>query len=227
MRLAAVFSGGKDSTFSVYKAMKDGHEVKYLITASPRRTDSYMFHVPDIEWTRLQADSIGIKHIFEEVSGEKEHEVEELKRILSHIKEDIDGVVSGAIASSYQKNRIDTICSELSLKSIAPLWGVDQEKYVREVVDNGFVAIFSGIGAEGLDKEWLGKELDKEFIDKLVKIHEKYGINIAGEGGEYESFVIDSPIFKKKIKITDSERIWDEKQRNGYFLIKSAFLVDK
>ena len=227
MKLAAVFSGGKDSTFSVYKSMKEGHEIKYLITISPKRADSYMFHVPDIGWTHLQAEAMGIEQIFKEVSGEKEIEVEELKDVFSSIKSEVNGIVSGAIASSYQKSRIDRICAELGLKSVAPIWGVDQEKYIRELLENGLKSIFTGVAAEGLDKEWLGRELDNDAIGKLVELHEKYGINVAGEGGEYESFVLDSPIFKKRVVINDAERVWDDKGKNGYLLIKDAALKNK
>ncbi len=227
MKLAAVFSGGKDSTFSIYKSLKEGHEIKYLITISPDRDDSYMFHVPDIEWTKLQSEALEIPQVFKRVSGEKEKEVEELKDIFYSIKGDIDGIVSGAIASSYQKSRIDRICSELGLKSFAPIWGVDQGQYVKELVRDGFEAIFTGVAADGLDDEWLGRELNTDSIDKLIELNSKYGINIAGEGGEYESFVVDCPIFKKRIAITESKKIWDKKAKSGYLLIENAKLEYK
>lgn len=227
MKLAAVFSGGKDSTFSIYKALQEGHEIKYLITISPNRNDSYMFHVPDIEWTKLQAESMGVPQIFEKVSGEKEKEVEELKTVLSSIAGEVDGILSGAIASSYQKTRIDRICSELGLQSVAPLWGADQETYVRELVGSDFIVIFTGVAAEGLDESWLGDVLDPNTIEKLIELRGRYGINLSGEGGEYESFVLDCPMFKKRIEINDAEKVWDEKGNSGYLLIKNASLVDK
>lgn len=227
MRLAVIFSGGKDSTFSAYKSLKKGDEIKYLITILPKRKDSYMFHVPCLEWTRLQAESMGIKHIFREVSGEKETEVEELKEILFSLKNDIDGVVSGAIASNYQKSRIDRICNELGMKSIAPLWGVDQEAHMRELLKEKFRIIITGVYAEGLGEEWLGKELKSADIDDLVKLKEKYNINLSGEGGEYESFVLDCPIFTKRIAILDAEKAWDKKSRTGHLDIKNAALVQK
>lgn len=103
MRLAVLFSGGKDSTYATLLAMKEGHEIRYLVTMLPEKQDSWMFHWPAVELTELQAEAIGIKQIAQKTSGEKEKELEDLKNTLGKIKNEIDGVVSGAIASSYQK----------------------------------------------------------------------------------------------------------------------------
>src|SRR3972149_2443929 len=103
MKLAALFSGGKDSMYALYRMLQQGHDVKYLVTFKPQRTDSYMFHHPCVELTELQAEAIGIKQIMVSTSGVKEKELEDLENVLEKIKGEIDGIVSGALASNYQK----------------------------------------------------------------------------------------------------------------------------
>ena len=222
-----VFSGGKDSTFAMYNMLREWHEIKYLITLAPKRADSYMFHVPDIKWTTMQAKALGIPQLFREVSGEKEREVEELKAVIEPLKGEIDGIVSGAIASTYQRSRIDRICEELGLLSIAPLWGINQEKHVRTVLESNFRVIITGAFAEGLGENWLGRQLDEDAVNELVELNKIYGINISGEGGEYESFVLDCPIFRKRLEIKKAEKVWDRKEKSGYLDIQKIELTDK
>lgn len=227
MRLAALFSGGKDSTYAIYQAMQAGHEIKYLVTMFPKRTDSYMFHHPLVELTKFQAEALGIKHITQETSGEKEKELEDLKNVLSKIKNEIDGVVSGALASNYQKVRVDKICEELGLKSIAPLWQTDQLQRLKDEIKSGFEIMITAVAAEGFEKSWLGKIIDEKTIEDLEKLHEKYGIHPGFEGGEAESFVLDCPLFKKKIVIKNFDIIWDNKTSSGYIRVKDFEVIDK
>ena len=119
-----LFSGGKDSVLCVDWALEQGHDVPVLITIQSKNPESYMFHVPNIGWTRLQAEAMGIPQLTIETEGEKEVELEDMKRALELAKEDhgIEGVVSGAIYSNYQSSRIERICGELDLDSVAPLW---------------------------------------------------------------------------------------------------------
>jgi len=226
MQTAALWSGGKDSSYATYLAMKQGHKIKYLITMFPEREDSWMFHYPCIELTRLQSESMGIKQITQKTKGEKEKELEDLKKALGKIN-DVDGIVSGALASNYQKTRVDKICKELGLESIAPLWHKDQEKVLREEIKTGFEIIITGVFADGFDKKWIGRKIDEKTVDELVELNKKYGISIAGEGGEYESFVVNCPLFKKRIEILKSEICWDDKTGSGYLIVKEARLAEE
>jgi ABC transporter with metal-binding/Fe-S-binding domain ATP-binding protein len=226
MRLAVLFSGGKDSTYATFLATKE-HKIKYLVTMLPAKEDSWMFHYPCIELTKLQAESIGIQQVTQKTSGEKEKELGDLKKALEKIKDEIDGVVSGAVASSYQKNRIDKICKELKLKSVAPLWQKNPEELLREEVNSGFEIIITGVFAEGFDKSWLGRKIDDECIEDLVELNKKYGISCVAEGGEFETFVADCPMFKKGIQIKDSKIIWDNKTSSGYLVVNDAELKEK
>ena len=223
MCVAVLATGGKDSTLSLYYALKEGYEVKYLVTMIPRREDSWMFHFPNIHLVDLFAEAVAIKLVKAETAGIKEAEVEDLKRLLATL--DIEGVVSGAIASQYQKSRIDKICKELSLKSIAPLWQKDPLDLLKEIVKLNFETIIVGVYAYGFDQTWLGRKIDSTAIVDLIELNKKYGISLVGEGGEYETLVLDAPIFKKRIKVVQKERIWEK--QSGYLLIKKAELVDK
>ena len=221
MRLAALISGGKDSLYAAYKS-SGGNELVCIISFKSKRADSYMFHIPNIELVKLQAESMGIPLIFAESSGIKEKELKDIKKALQTAikKYKIEGVVSGALASNYQKERIDKICSNLKIKSIAPLWHIGPEKYLKELIKNNFKAIIVGIAADGLTKDFLGHEINEDFIKKI----EKLNIHGGGEGGEYESLVLDCPLFKKKLKINKS-RIEMENECTGKLIVEDAELV--
>jgi len=220
MKVAVLFSGGKDSAFAIYKAKKLGLNVTHLVSIFPDKKDSWMFHSVNIHLTKKLAEAIGIPLIVKKTKGEKEKELRDLKNVLKKL--DIDGVVSGAIASEYQKNRIDKICEELGLKSFAPLWGKKQNKILEEIVKTGFEVIIIGVFAAGLDESWLGKKIDEETIDELIKLRKRYSINEAGEGGEFETLVSNGPIFKKSLIIDEIEKQW--KRDHGVLIIKKAHL---
>lgn len=225
MRLAALFSGGKDSTFSIYLAKQEGHEVKYLGTVISENPDSFMYHTPNIGMAFLQSQCLGIQLVSVKSSGEKEKEVGDLKSLLKGLQ--VDGVLAGAIASKYQYGRVKKVCDELSLKVVTPLWGMNQEELVKKMIESGFEIIITAVAAEGLGRSWLGRKIDSKALKELKELNKKHGINIAGEGGEYESLVLDCPLFKKRIEVTDSEEVWDEKTGSGKLIIKDAKLADK
>lgn len=228
MKIASLFSGGKDSVFALYKAVHEGYEIACLITIKSKRTDSYMFHIPNIELAKLQAKALEIPVVYMESSGVKEKELEDLKKAMKIAKKkyNIQGLVSGALASKYQSGRIKKLCDELDLISITPLWGIDEEQYLRNLIKAKFNVIITGIAADSLNKSWLGRKIDDNCIADLKKLHEKNKIHIAAEGGEYETFVLDFPLFKKKIKIKDFNIIM-ENECTGHYIIKSAELIKK
>ena len=223
MKIAALFSGGKDSTRAVEWALKKGFEVKYLVTIFPERRDSWMYHTPTLNLVELSAEAMGIDLITRKSSGIKEKELQDLKEVLSGL--DIEGVVCGAIASNYQRERVEKICKELGLNVLAPFWGYDPEKFVKETIDSGYEVIMTSVSSAGLDKTWLGRKFDYKMLEDLKKLNEKFGVHICGEGGEYESFVCDCPIFKKRVKIIDYKVIWEEV--SGFIEVKKAVLIEK
>ncbi len=223
MKLAALCSGGKDSSFALWLALQQGHEVARVVAMIPRREDSFMFHFPNIHLIDLFAECAGFPLVKAETSGERERELEDLKRVLSGL--DVEGVVSGAIASKYQKSRIDQICGELGLRSVAPLWGREPTPLFSEMLDAGFEVIITSVAAEGFDESWLGRKIDEGCLENLKKLQAKFKINISGEGGEYETLVLDTPFFKKRIEVVEAERVW--RGTSGYYLIKRAKVVGK
>lgn len=226
MNAAVLFSGGKDSTMAAYKAIKDGWNVKYLVSMISENPESYMYHTTNIHLTELSAQAMDIPLIKAGTKGEKERELDDLKSVLSNLKDGgVEGIFTGALASVYQKSRIDKICSELSLQSCSPLWHRDPQEYMDEIITSGFKVILVSVSAEGLDESWLGRRIDKELLDELLLLHEKYGMHLAFEGGEAETLVLDCPLFKKRIKILNREKIWE--RDSGYLNIKKAILEDK
>jgi len=217
----------KDSTYALYTAKQQGLYVKYLVTIFPERKDSWMFHHPCIELTKLQAKSLGISHITRRSKGDKEKELEDLRKVLETVKDEVEGIVSGGVESTYQKSRIDKVCKELNLKSFSPLWHRNPEELLKEEVNSGFEIIISSVSTAGLDKNWLGRKIDMKAIEELKELHRKHGFHLAFEGGDAESLVLDCPIFKNRIKILDSKTVWDDKTSSGYLIVKKAILVEK
>ncbi|MBI4894986.1 MAG: TIGR00289 family protein [Candidatus Aenigmarchaeota archaeon] len=227
MRLAALLSGGKDSMYSMYKCMQEGHEIRYIISFISENPDSYMFHTPNIDLVKEQAKLLGIKHIEIPTKGEKEKELDDIEAALKSIAIEIDGIVTGATASTYQKSRIDAICERLGIKSLAPLWQLPPEETLRNMINEKFEIFIVTVAAPPLDQEWVGRKVTHEVVDDLVKLNKNHGIHILFEGGEAESFVTDCPMFPKKIKIVESEKVWNNKLKHGILNIKKIKLIEK
>jgi predicted ATP pyrophosphatase (TIGR00289 family) len=203
--------------------MKRGYEVAYLVTMIPQRPDSWMFHYPNIHLADLFAEAVDIPLVKAETVGVKEVEVEDLKRLLAKL--DIDAVVSGGISSQYQKKRIDKVCNELCLKSIAPLWHQNPRKLLEELVKLKIEAIIVGVYAFGFTPDWLGRKIDYAAINDLVELNKKYQVSLVGEGGEYETLVLNAPFFKKRMELIEAEKVWEG--QSGYLLVKRATLANK
>jgi ABC transporter with metal-binding/Fe-S-binding domain ATP-binding protein len=206
----------------VYITQQYGWDVTHLVSLLPKKPDSWMFHSLNIQYTDLLAKAIDIPLVKRATAAEKEAELDDLTQVLQDLE--IDGVVSGAIASEYQRTRIEKICDELGIKSFSPLWHKNQELLLRDQVKAGFHIIVVGVFAEGFDETWLGRTIDEKTIDALVSLQKKHGINIAGEGGEYETLVLFGPMFSKRLVIDESEKEWN--RDSGVFQVKKAHLED-
>jgi len=213
MKLGVLFSSGKDSTYAMYMQNKSSYDITCLISIDSRNKDSFMFHTPTIKFAKYQSKALGIPIIFQETKGEKEKELMDLKKVIIKAvkKYRIKGIITGALYSRYQKNRIEKICKELKLKVYSPIWHTDQKKHMKNLIKENFEVIITAVAAEGFDKSWLGRKINQKMIDELVGLNKKVGINIAGEGGEFETFVLDCPMFKKKLKIVSSKIVEDSR----------------
>ena len=203
MKVGVLFSGGKDSCYAGFLAEKSGKDIACLINIVSENKESYMFHTPCVERVREQARVMGVDLIVVKSKGVKEEELKDLERgIVEGVeKHGIKGIVSGAVMSVYQAERVQKICDKLGLKCFNPLWGLNQVDILKELIRLKFEVIIVGVFAYPLGQEWLGRRIDEKFIEEVVELEKKYGIAPSGEGGEFESFVLNCPLFSKGLKV--------------------------
>ena len=153
--------------------------------------------------------------------------MEDLAEAIRRAKEafGLEGVCTGALASVYQKSRVERVCKDLDLECISPLWGTDAEQYLRQLVKDGFVVMVVSVSALGLDRRWLGRVLDDAAIDELVALSRKFRFHPGLEGGEGETFVLDCPLFRATVEVGRAETRW--KGDSGTYEILDARLVPK
>ena len=212
MKLASLFSGGKDSTYAIYVVQKQGHDIACLLSVFPNSDESHLLHHPNMAWTKLQSESMNIPQLL--ISSDSDNTDEELSKLeilLQKAKEqfDIEGVVHGGIKSNFQKDKFETLCSKLNLIVVAPLWEIESQQYMNDLLDSKFEFIMTVVSSDGLDDSWLGKLISKSDIDILKRLSQKFGFNLNFEGGEAETFVINCPLFTNSIKINESKKEWD------------------
>ncbi len=211
----SLFSGGKDSAWALYRALEAGLPVERLVTVHPAG-DSYMYHVPETELATLAAESIGIELLDVEPadfaadtatdsSVQGDAELEPLEAALADLDRDlaggIAGLTAGAVESEYQTSRIQGMCDRLGCDLFAPLWQEDPAELADAMLAAGFEIEIIQVAAHGLDESWLGRTLDRDAIADLETLHEEYGVHILGEGGEFETFVVDGPHMDRRIAL--------------------------
>ena len=225
MKLASLYSGGKDSTYAIYLAERMGHEVTHLLTVIPSGEDALFFHYPNAWITALQAEAMEKEHMVIESSVGREAELEALGKLLDTVVGNVEGVVVGALASRFQYEAFKKICGERGLDIIAPLWGKDPLKLLKEVIAEGFEVIITGVAAAGLGEELLGARLTPHVVKLIEALGRSMGVHPGGEGGEFETLVLDSPLFKKRIEILSSEKVWEGDR--GILYIRKARLRER
>ncbi len=208
MKLGALFSGGKDSTYAIFKAKQEGHEIACLISVFCSNDESYMFHTANIHLVGKQAELMGLDLVSVESKGEKELELRDLEAAVGKAVDEygIEGIVCGAIGSKYQYERVSKVCEKLGLKLVSPLWQKDSYELLKEMISAGFEIIVVQVSGEGLGEEWLGKKLDAESVEKLNRLAGKFGFDVAGEGGDWESLVLNCPLFSRGLRIVGARK---------------------
>jgi diphthine-ammonia ligase len=222
MRVACLVSGGKDSILAAQVVRDAGWELDSFLTLLPKAEAPLLFHKPNARWVELQARAAGVPWDSEDVADEAD-ELPALKRLLSRVK--ADGIVAGALASEYQRTRFERAAHEAGLKTFTPLWHHDPQQHLQDVLSCGLGARFAHVAAEGLGKEWLGRPLDEASSRDLASLHRRTKLNPAGEGGEYETFVEDAPLFSARIMVLDSATTWHRDA--GSWAIRDARLESK
>ncbi|MFH0817424.1 MAG: diphthine--ammonia ligase [Candidatus Micrarchaeota archaeon] len=209
MKCAALVSGGKDGWLSVWYAQSSGLSVEAIVTFIPKKLDSFMFHGINSKLVKEQARLAGMKHIEFLTSGEKEKEQKELEAAFSKLRKlGFEAVITGAIESEYQRERIERAGVESGLVHFSPLWHKNQTQLLEEILESGHDAIIVAVAADGMGKEWLGKRIS-ECKGGLLRLNKANLISPIGEGGEFETFATESPLFKKKIEIKKAKVIWE------------------
>ncbi|KAM6392409.1 diphthine--ammonia ligase [Pluvialis apricaria] len=225
MRVVALISGGKDSCYNMMQCVAAGHRIVALANLRPAENtgqtdelDSYMYQTVGHHAVDLYADALELPLYRGFIKGTsvntgrlytacQEDEVEDLYHLMKLVKdkEGVEGVSVGAILSDYQRVRVEDVCRRLNLQPLAYLWRRNQEILLKEMISSNIQAIIIKVAAFGLDPDkHLGKTLD-QMEPYLLELSEKYGVHVCGEGGEYETFTLDCPLFKKKIVVDSAE----------------------
>ncbi|XP_051881447.1 diphthine--ammonia ligase isoform X3 [Pristis pectinata] len=247
MRVIALVSGGKDSCYNMMQCVAAGHEIVALANLRPANhkdeLDSYMYQTVGHEAIDLYSEAIGLPLYRHTIKGSsvaigrdysecEGDEVEDLYHLLKQIKEKeaVEGVAVGAILSDYQRVRVENVCKRLNLQPLAYLWRRNQEDLLREMILSNVQAVIIKVAAFGLDPEkHLGKTLD-QIEPHLNQISQKYGVHVCGEGGEYETFTLDCPLFRKRIVVDSSDVVIhsaDAFAPVGYLRLLNLHLEDK
>ena len=231
----SLFSGGKDSSWALYRALERGLPVERLVTVHPEG-DSYMYHVPATELASLAAESIGIELVdvrpddfgaddVPDAGQQGDDELRPLEAALRELRDDLDGgiagLTAGAVESEYQTSRIEAMCERLDCELFAPLWQEDPRQLGDAMLDAGFEIVILQVAAGGLDESWVGRQLDRDALDELEALNDEYGVHVLGEGGEFETFVVDGPHMDRRIDL-DYDVVWDGTR--GHVEITSAEL---
>ncbi len=211
MKLGILFSGGKDSCLALHLAHEHGYKIGCLITILVENQDSFLFHTPTLRWVRKQVEALRLPLVQVRSRGEKEKEVDDLKRAvaLAIKKYRIQGVVTGTVRSIYQATRIQRVCNELGIECFNPLWLRGEEEHLEDLLRRRMQCIVTKVSAYGFDKSWVGKEIDSSFVYEIKQLQKKHGVSMIGEGGEYESFVLDAPLFKKRLIVKEHDVLAD------------------
>ncbi|MBS7610820.1 diphthine--ammonia ligase [Candidatus Bathyarchaeota archaeon] len=227
MKTAVLFSGGKDSLYALWVSINQGFEVSCLVTLIPESFESWVFHYPAVELTTLQAKAMDKPLLTRRTGDSIRSSLKGLYCVLREAVEDfhVDSIVSGVSASSYQRSLIDSICETLGLKSFTPLWGRKADWILREMLELGFLIMVVGVAAEGLTEEWLGRILDADSFTDFSRLASKHHFSLLGEGGEYETLVLDAPFFSRRLYVRKAKPIW--MGDSGYLKIDEAHLEDK
>ncbi|KAF7704584.1 diphthine--ammonia ligase isoform X2 [Silurus meridionalis] len=223
MKVVALISGGKDSCYNMMQCVAAGHTIVALANLRPAHTDeldSYMYQTVGHQAIELYAEAMDLPLYRRTIEGSsvdtgREYhpndadEVEDLYQLLKLVKEKehVEAVSVGAILSDYQRVRVENVCSRLQLQPLAYLWRREQADLLSEMITSGLQAVLIKVAAYGLNPgTHLGKTL-AEMEPYLHQLSKKYGVHICGEGGEYETFTADCPLFKKRIVIDAMETI--------------------
>ena len=210
--MEAVFtswSGGKDCCLACYRAVARGLKVRYLanmVAEDGKRSYSHGLAPRVLE---AQAQAIGIP-LIQRRARRDNYEAEFKKMLLSLKEEGVSGGVFGDIDLDEHRQWIERVCGDVAVTPYLPLWGEEQEELLKDFISLGFTAIVVAAKAELFDREWLGRKVDRDFLDHLEVLKETKEVTPCGEAGEYHTLVVDGPLFERRLEILRSRRVLRE-----------------
>ncbi len=218
------WSGGKDSCLACYKAIRQGYKVEFLLNFISREYKRCCFHGTTAELLQLQAESVGIPLAQKEVTADMQKYEEEFKEAVLALKEKgVNKMVFGDIFLLDRINWVERVCKEIDITPVMPLWNNSPESIIEEFIDSGFKALVVSCQADKFGKDFIGRYIDKKMINEL----KSKNICPCGENGEFHTLVIDGPLFKRGIKILESEAVLKEGFWKYWFLdIKKYSLAE-
>lgn len=221
MKVTVLVSGGKDSVLTLGIALHQFF-VKSIVTIHPP-LESYIFHHPNTWVVKLIAKTVGVP-LREVVLEDNQDELQVLKENIR--KEKAEAIVVGGLLSEFQRMRFNRLALSLNIPCFSPLWRLNQEMLLGELLSHGFEIWMVSVSAMGLGQNFLG-QITEETLSQLVKAHQRFGVSIGGEGGEYESLVFDAPFYKHRIRPTSTQIHWNESEETGWLEIKDVKLERK
>ena len=210
MGYIASWSGGKDSCFACYQAILNGYDICYLLNFISKEYKRVSFHGTESKLIQLQAQAICISLLQKETTWNG-YEKEFKEAVKSLIPIGVKGIVFGDIYLQEHRDWVERVCGDLGIEAIEPLWRKEPEKILFDFIEYGFEAIIVSAKSDLIDKEWIGRKVDKEFVKYL----KDKNIDLCGENGEYHTLVTDGPLFKTKIEINKRKTI----TREGYWFL--------
>jgi len=205
-RVFASWSGGKDCCLACYRATASGLDVRYLANTVTEDGERSCSHGISAGVIRRQAEALGIPIMQQHTAGDN-YEAQFIKMLKAFKKENIDGGVFGDIDFNPHREWIERVCAKAGITPHLPLWGEDQKKLMGEFIDAGFIAVVIAVKADLFGEEVLGQRIDRNFINQLDELCKTRDITPCGEAGEYHTLVIDGPLFKKRLEITESQKV--------------------
>ena len=228
MRVVALVSGGKDSCYAMLECIRAGHSIAAIATLLPPpatidEVDSHCFQTVGTQLVHsiaqcanlpfysrhMRGTSLATTLHYTETAGD---EVEDLYALLAEVvaaQPDVNAVCSGAILSHYQRLRVEHVASRLRLTSLAPLWQREQRQLLADMIDSRVEAVLVKVASMGLGKTEVGRSM-AEVRQHLCDVEAQYGVNVCGEGGEYESLVLDCPLFATQRIVLDEYEVITE-----------------
>ncbi|AGB39880.1 Dph6-related ATP pyrophosphatase [Natronococcus occultus] len=224
----ALFSGGKDSSWALHRALEAGRDVRRLVIVRPPE-GSHAYHAPATAVTRLAARSIGIPIVDAGLPAtdleppdlratgrssatDGTEEFESLEVVLERLDDEFDGglagVVAGVVGNEFQVDRLRSLCDGLGCTFLAPLWRAEPRALATEMIDGGLEIVIVEVSAPGFDERWLGRRLDRNALIELEALGREHGVHLLGEDGAFETIVTDGPHMERPIALT-VEREWN------------------